>query len=89
MKICIVGQEDIFQQRLLKNTLQAIKEIGCECQIEVVENIKDIMKFEEKELLMTPALIIDNHVLFEGHIWEKDHIKHYILSHLKNDNKNN
>ncbi|MCR4420922.1 MAG: thioredoxin family protein [Spirochaetales bacterium] len=83
MKILVVGEEDIFQQHLLKNTLEAIKELDCECQLEVIEDIKEIMKLEEIGLIITPALIIDNHILCEGHIWDKEHIKHYIMKLMK------
>ena len=83
MKIMVVGEEDIFQQRLLKNTLEAIKELDCECQLEVIHDIKEIMKLEESELIITPALIVDNHILCEGHIWDKEHIKHYLVNAIK------
>jgi hypothetical protein len=83
MKIMVVGEEDIFQQRLLKNTLEAIKELDCECQLEVIHDIKEIMKLEESELIITPALIVDNHILCEGHICDKEHIKHYLLTVMK------
>jgi hypothetical protein len=79
----LVGEENIFQQRLLKNTLEAIKELGCECQLEVIHDIKEIMKLEESELIITPALIVDNHILCAGHIWDKEHIKHYLGSIYK------
>jgi hypothetical protein len=79
----VVGEEDIFQQRLLKNTLEAIKELDCECQLEVIHDIKEIMKLEESELIITPALIVDNHILCEGHICDKEHIKHYLLTVMK------
>ncbi|MGC8765088.1 MAG: thioredoxin family protein [Brevinematia bacterium] len=83
MKILVVGQEDVFQQRLLKNTLEAIKELGCECQLEVIHDIKEIMKLEERDVIITPALIVDNHILCEGHIWDKEHIKHYLSKIIK------
>jgi len=83
MKVLIVGEENIFQQRLLKNTLEAIKELGCERQLEVIHDIKEIMKLEESELIITPALIVDNHILCAGHIWDKEHIKHYLGSIIK------
>lgn len=83
MKVLIVGEENTFQQRLLKNTLEVIKELGCECQLEVIHDIKEIMKLEECELLITPALIVDNHILCEGHIWDKEHIKHYLINIIK------
>ncbi|HOJ50781.1 MAG TPA: thioredoxin family protein [Spirochaetota bacterium] len=83
MKILVVGQENVFQQRLLKNTLEAIKELDCECQLEVIHDIKEIMKLEEYEIIITPALIVDNHILCEGHIWDKEHIKHYLSNIIK------
>ncbi len=41
------------------------------------------MKLEESELIITPALIVDNHILCEGHIWDKEHIKHYLSNIIK------
>ncbi len=85
MKIMVVGEEDAFQKHLLKNTLEAIKEIGCECQLEVIHDIKEIVHFVESQgqIIITPALIVDNHILCEGHIWDKEHIKHYLMTVTK------
>lgn len=40
---------------------------------------------EENQLLLLPALIVDNHILCEGHIWSKDHIKHFLLASWPKD----
>ncbi len=85
MKIQIVGQEDVFQKRLLKNVLEALKELGCGCQLEVIEELKEILEFEKHDLICTPALIFNGHVLCEGHIWDKNHIKHFLEKAIKED----
>ncbi len=78
MKILVVGQECPMQKKLVQNVLDALHELQLECQIDVVHEMKDILELETHQLLLTPALIVDNHILCEGHIWEKEHIKHFL-----------
>ncbi len=78
MKIKIVGREDVMQRRLVKNVLDALKELHCGCELDVVHDLNEILEMEKGQFLMTPALIVDDHTLFEGHIWDKQHIKHFL-----------
>lgn len=78
MKIQIVGQEDAFQEELIKNVLDVLKELQCGCELEVVRELKEILEMEKHKILITPALIVNGHILCEGHIWTKDHIKHFL-----------
>jgi len=78
MKIQIVGQEDVFQKELVKNVLDVLKELQCGCELEVVRELKEILEMEKRNILITPALIVNKHILCEGNIWTKDHIKHFL-----------
>lgn len=80
MKIMVIGPEDRFQKTLVQNVLDALHELQLECTLDVVHDLHDVIRMEENQLLLLPALIVDNHVLCEGHIWSKDHIKHFLLS---------
>lgn len=83
MNILVVGQESLLQKKLVQNVLDAIHELQLECQLNVVHEMKEILELETRQLLLTPALIVDKHILCEGHIWEKEHIKHF-LAHVCN-----
>jgi hypothetical protein len=83
MKIQVVGQENALQKRLLKNVLDAIKELHCGCELDVVHELKEILEMEKSEFLITPALIVNSHILCEGHVWDKDHIKHFLEEAVK------
>lgn len=83
MKIQIVGQENVMQKHFLKNVLEALKDLGCGCQLEVVDELKEILEFEKHDLICTPALIVNGHILCEGHVWDKEHIKHFLEKAVK------
>jgi hypothetical protein len=79
MKIMVVGPDSRFQKSLVQNVLDALHELQLECQLDVVHEMKDVLEMEGKQMLLTPALIVDNHILCEGHIWNKEHIKHFLI----------
>lgn len=85
MKIQVVGQENLFQKKLLENVLAAIKESRCRCELEVIHELQDILEMEKYEFIITPALIVNNHILCEGHIWDKEHIKHFLEKAVKEE----
>jgi hypothetical protein len=76
----IIGPEDMFQKALVQNVLDALHELQLECQLDVIHELKEVLEIEGKKLLLLPALVIDNHILCEGHIWKKENIKHFILN---------
>lgn len=78
MKIQIVGQEDAMQKKLVKNVLDVLKELHCVCELDVIHELKEILEMEKNQFLITPALIVDDHILCEGHIWDREHIKHFL-----------
>ena len=83
MKIMVIGPEDRFQKSLVQNVLDAIHDLQCECQLDVIHDMKEVLEMEGKQMLLLPALVIDNHILCEGHIWNREHIKHFILNSHK------
>lgn len=85
MKIQIVGQENVLQRRLVQNVLDVVKELHCGCELDVVHELKEILEMEKQNFLMTPALLVNGHILCEGHIWDKDHIKHFLVKALEED----
>lgn len=78
MKILVIGPEDIHQRSLLRNVLDALHELHSTCQLDVIHEMKEVLEIEGKQLMLLPALVVDNHILCEGHIWSKEHIKHFL-----------
>ncbi len=77
-RIKVVGFEDTMQRMLLHNVEVAIRELKCECTIDIIHDLNDIMEMEKAQIIVTPALIVDSHILCEGHIWNVEHIKHFL-----------
>ena len=59
-------------KKLTKNAETAVRDLGIECEIEKVTDIKDIMGFG---VMMTPALVIDGNVKVAGKVPPIDEIK--------------
>lgn len=83
MKIQIIGTEGPLQEELKSRVEDIIHEEQLECQLDVVHNIKEILELEEKQIFLTPALVIDDKILTQGHNWSKTHIKSFITSHCR------
>lgn len=72
MKIQILGTGCPKCKTLAANTKQAVDELGIDAEIEKVEDIKEIMKFN---ILMTPGLAVDGNVKAAGRVLSADDIK--------------
>jgi len=72
MEIKILGTGCISCKNLEKNTFAAVNEMGIEADIEKVENIMDIMKYN---VLRTPALVVDGQVKVMGRVPNVEEIK--------------
>ena len=59
-------------KKLEERVGDAIVELGIECDVEKVSDIKDIMAFG---VMMTPALAIDGEVKSTGKLLSKDEIR--------------
>ncbi|MDZ7723386.1 MAG: thioredoxin family protein [candidate division KSB1 bacterium] len=78
MKIAIIGTENPMQRQLKIYVEDIIHELGLECKLDIIHNINEILAIEEKQIVLTPALIVDDKILCQGHIWSKDEIKHFM-----------
>jgi small redox-active disulfide protein 2 len=72
MKIQILGTGCAKCKTLAANAKQAVEELGIDAQIEKIEDIKEIMKFN---VLMTPGLVIDGTVKSAGKLLSANDIK--------------
>lgn len=76
-KIQILGTGCAKCKALTENTRKAVEEAGVEAEIEKVEDIKEIMKFN---ILMTPGLVIDGKVRAAGRVLSPEDIKKLLVS---------
>jgi small redox-active disulfide protein 2 len=77
MKIQILGTGCSKCKMLLENTRKAVDETGVKADIEKVEEIKEIMKFN---ILMTPGLAIDGEVKAAGRVLSSEDVKKLIMA---------
>ena len=76
-QIQILGTGCAKCKTLAENAKKAVEEAGIEADIEKVEDIKEIMKFN---VLMTPGLVIDGEVKAAGRVLSPDDIKKLLVS---------
>ena len=57
------------------NVLEALKQTGIEANVEKIEDIEEIMKYD---VLTTPVLIIDNIIKVKGRVAEMNEIKQFL-----------
>ena len=76
MKIQILGTGCAKCKALTKNTKRALEIAGVAAEIEKVEDIKEIMKFN---VLMTPCLVIDGEVKSAGRVLSPEEIKKLLV----------
>jgi small redox-active disulfide protein 2 len=80
MKIQILGTGCPKCKALAANTKQAVEELGVDAEIEKIEDIREIMKFN---ILVTPGLAIDGNVKAAGRVLSADEIKKIIAVETK------
>ena len=76
-RIQILGTGCAKCKTLAENARKAVEEAGVEAEIEKVEDIKEIMKFN---ILMTPGLVIDGEVKAAGRVQSPEDIKKLLVS---------
>ena len=74
-KIQILGTGCAKCKTLTENVRKAVDLAGIEAEIEKVEDIREIMKFN---ILMTPGLVIDGEVKVAGKVPSVDDLKKMI-----------
>ena len=62
-------------EELLKQTRQAVQELGLECNL---EKVSDIQKITSYGVMMTPALVVDGAVKVSGKVPSVEQIKELI-----------
>ena len=75
-KLQILGVGCAKCKTLAENARKAIADAGIEAEIEKVEDIKEIMKFN---ILMTPGLVIDGEVKAAGRVLSPEEIKKLLV----------
>ncbi len=71
MKIKVLGAGCAKCKSLEKQTRKAVEKAGIEAEIEKVEDIVEIMKYN---VMLTPALVVDEKVISSGKILSVDEI---------------
>ena len=77
MKIQILGTGCPKCKTLAANAKRALEELGLDIEIEKIEDIKEIMKFN---ILMTPGLAIDGNVKSAGRVLSSEEIRKLITA---------
>ncbi len=72
MKIQVLGTGCAKCKQLTANTEQALRELGITAEVEKVEDIREIRKFN---VMSTPALVIDGKVRSTGKVLPADAVK--------------
>jgi len=77
VKIQILGTGCAKCRTLAENASKAVEESGVPAEIEKVEDIREIMKFN---ILMTPGLVIDGEVKAAGRVPSTEDIRKMLLT---------
>ncbi|BBE30597.1 hypothetical protein OSSY52_07380 [Tepiditoga spiralis] len=72
MKIKILGSGCPNCNRLEKNSIEALKELGKSVEVEHIRDYGEIMSYG---VMRTPALVINEKVVIAGRVAKKDEIK--------------
>jgi small redox-active disulfide protein 2 len=73
--IQILGPGCARCKQLAENAAAAVRELGMDCQ---VEKVTDIRAISAKGVMLTPALVIDGEVKVSGKVLSADEIKELI-----------
>ncbi|NCB40631.1 MAG: hypothetical protein EOM80_17865, partial [Erysipelotrichia bacterium] len=87
MKITVMGGNCPLEDRLRTDIEEIIHELGLECKLDIIRQLDEILHEEEHRILIMPALLVDNTVLFQGHVWPKDQIKDFLHRKLQETSK--
>ena len=79
MNIKVLGPGCARCQQLEKATRDVVKELGIDVTI---EDVKDMQKIVSYQILSTPALVINEQVMFSGKVPNKAELTQYIVNAL-------
>jgi small redox-active disulfide protein 2 len=82
MDIKILGTGCAKCNQVEKTTKEVIKELGIEAK---VEELKDIKKIMEYNVLITPGIVINGEVVSSGHVPSKADITKFIMNALSEE----
>lgn len=72
IKIEVFGTGCMKCKRMMKNVEKAVSELGIEAEIVKVEDITEIM---ERDIMLTPALMIDGELKISGRVADVTELK--------------
>jgi len=75
LEIKILGTGCPKCRKLEENAREAVKELGVDADI---TKVTDINRFADYDVMMTPALVIDDKVKVSGRVATKDQIKEWL-----------
>lgn len=82
MDIKILGTGCAKCNQVGKTAKEVVKELGIEAE---VEELKDIKKIMEYNVLITPGLVINGEVVSSGHVPSKADITKFIMNALSKE----
>lgn len=75
-KIKVLGPGCTKCKTIYNNVLEAIKQTGIEAEVEKIEDLEEMMKYN---VLTTPVLMIDGVALVKGRVADANEIKAFLV----------
>ncbi|MFC1848359.1 thioredoxin family protein [Chloroflexota bacterium] len=85
MDIKVLGTGCAKCSQVEKLAREVVKELGIDAS---VEEVKDIRKIMEYNVLMTPGLVVNGEVVSSGHIPSKAEVTKFIINALSKEDGN-
>lgn len=84
MNIKILGPGCARCHQLEKTTMEVVKEMAIDANIEEVKNIKEILKYP---ILTTPGLVVNEELVCSGRVPTKAEVTQFIVNGLEKEEK--
>jgi len=84
MNIKVLGPGCARCQQLEKTVKEVVKELGIEA---TVEEVKDIKKFLDYNVMMTPGLVINEQVVVSGKVPTKTEVTQMVINALDKEER--
>ena len=82
MEIKVLGTGCAKCNQVEKLTREVVRELGIDAS---VEEVKDIRKIMEYNVLMTPGLVVNGEVVSSGHVPSKAEVTKFIVNALSKE----